>query len=119
ILDDLNKRPVLYRDDTAVYLALHMAQARLTHGPDRETISVVEQMLWDTALRIEDGRMALAEQDLRRLQQQLQDALAKNAPDAESERLMSELRQALDRYLQSLAEELQRNPDAAMQPNDS
>src|SRR5438477_7731175 len=62
--------------------------------------------------------MALAEQDLRRLQQQLQDALAKNAPDAEIERLMSELRQALDRYLQSLAEELQRNPEAAMQPVD-
>jgi uncharacterized protein (TIGR02302 family) len=31
---------------------------------------------------------------------------------------MSELRQALDRYLQSLAEELQRNPEAAMQPTD-
>jgi uncharacterized protein (TIGR02302 family) len=62
--------------------------------------------------------MAVAEQDLRRLQQQLQDALARNAPDAEIERLMSELRQALDRYLQSLAEELQRNPEAAMQPVD-
>jgi uncharacterized protein (TIGR02302 family) len=48
----------------------------------------------------------------------LQDALAKNAPDAEIERLMSELRQALDRYLQSLAEELQRNPEAATQPID-
>jgi len=119
VLGDLNKRPVLYRDDTAVYLALRLAQNRLTHGRDKDTISVVEQMLWDTALRIEDGRMALAEQDLRRLQQQLQDALAKNAPDAEIERLMSELRQALDRYLQSLAEELQRNPDAAMQPTDS
>jgi len=119
VLGDLNKRPVLYRDDTAVYLALRLAQNWLTHGRDKDTISVVEQMLWDTALRIEDGRMALAEQDLRRLQQQLQDALGKNAPDAEIERLMSELRQALDRYLQSLAEELQRNPDAAMQPTDS
>ena len=118
ILGDLNKRPVLYRDDTAVYLALHLGRVRLAHGRDKDTISSVEQMLWDTALRIEDGRMALAEQDLRRLQQQLQDALAKNAPDEEIERLMSELRQALDRYLQSLAEELQRNPEAAMQPTD-
>jgi len=118
ILGDLNKRPVLYRDDTAVFLALHLAELRLTRGNDKDTISGVEQTLWDTALRIEDGRMALAEQDLRRLQQQLQDALAKNAPDAEIERLMSELRQALDRYLQSLAEELQRHPESAMQPAD-
>jgi uncharacterized protein (TIGR02302 family) len=118
ILEDLNKRPALYRDDVAVYLALHLAQARLRQGRDKDSIAGVEQLLWDTALRIEDGRMAVAEQDLRRLQQQLQDALARNAPDAEIERLMSELRQALDRYLQSLAEELQRNPEAAMQPVD-
>jgi uncharacterized protein (TIGR02302 family) len=118
ILEDLNKRPALYRDDVAVYLALHLAQVRLRQGNDKDSIAGVEQLLWDTALRIEDGRMAVAEQDLRRLQQQLQDALARNAPDAEIERLMSELRQALDRYLQSLAEELQRNPEAAMQPVD-
>jgi uncharacterized protein (TIGR02302 family) len=118
ILEDLNKRPALYRDDVAVYLALHLAQVRLRQGTDKESIGGVEQLLWDTALRIEDGRMAVAEQDLRRLQQQLQDALARNAPDAEIERLMSELRQALDRYLQSLAEELQRNPEAAAQPVD-
>ncbi len=118
ILEDLNKRPALYRDDVAVYLALHLAQGRLREGNDKDSIAGVEQLLWDTALRIEDGRMAVAEQDLRRLQQQLQDALARNAPDAEIERLMSELRQALDRYLQSLAEELQRNPEAAMQPVD-
>src|SRR5258708_22099877 len=97
---------------------MHLAELQQTRGNDKDTISGVEQALWDTALRIEDGRMALAEQDLRRLQQQLQDALAKNAPDAEIERLMSELRQALDRYLQSLAEELQRHPESAMQPAD-
>jgi len=118
ILGDLNARPALYRDDAAIYLAMHMAQLRLTHGHDKDTISGVQQILWETALRIEDGRMAMAEQDLRRLQQQLQDALAKGAPEEEIERLMSELRQALDKYLQSLAEELQRNPDAATQPVD-
>ena len=118
ILGDLNKRPVLYRDDAAIFLALHLAQLRLAHAHDKDTISDVQQVLWETALRIEDGRMAMAEQDLRRLQQQLQDALAKGAPDEEIDRLMSELRQALDKYLQSLAEELRRNPDAATQPID-
>src|SRR5438552_3643221 len=108
----------LYRDDIAIYLGLHLAQVRLRQDKGKDAIAGVEQLLWDTALRIEDGRMAVAEQDLRRLQQQLQDALARNAPDAEIERLMSELRQALDRYLQSLAEELPRNPEAAMQPTD-
>src|SRR5271169_6959844 len=62
--------------------------------------------------------MSLAERELRRLQQDLQDALAKNAPDEEIDRLMRELQQALDRYLQALAENLARNPDQAEQPVD-
>lgn len=118
ILGDLNKRPALYRDDMVVYLALSMAQGRLREDGDPALLASVVRLLWDAALRIEDGSMSVAERDLRRLQQQLQDALAKGAPDAEIERLMSELRQALDRYLQSLAEEMQRNPNQAQQPVD-
>jgi uncharacterized protein (TIGR02302 family) len=118
ILGDLNKRPVLYRDDLAVFLALQMAQSRLRLDDDPATIPPVVKLLWDTALRIEDGSMSMAERELRKLQQQLQDALAKGAPDAEIERLMSELRQALDRYLQSLAEEMQRNPGQQRQSVD-
>ena len=113
ILADLNKRPVLYQDDTVVYLALRLAEERLRHEAGREAVAAIEQLLWDTALRIEDGHLSIAERELRRLQQALQDALAKGAPDAEIERLMGELKEALDRYLQALAQELQRQPSEA------
>ena len=118
VLGDLNQRPALFRDDTVVYLALRLSQDRLAAKPDAATIASVQQLMWDTALRIEDGRMSMAERDLRRLQQELQDALAKGAPDAEIERLMNELRQALDRYMQALAQEMQRNPEHAQNPVD-
>jgi uncharacterized protein (TIGR02302 family) len=114
-LGDLRERPRLYRDDTVAFLALRLAEQRLRINDDANSIAEVQQLLWDTALRIEDGRMSLAE---RRLQQELQDALAKNAPDEEIERLMKELQQALDRYLQALAENMARNPDQAQQPID-
>jgi uncharacterized protein (TIGR02302 family) len=117
-LSDLRERPQLYRDDTVAFLGLRVAEERLRLNDDAKAISEVEQLLWDTALRIEDGSMSLAERDLRRLQQELQDALAKNAPDEEIDRLMRELQQALDRYLQALAENLARNPDQAQQPID-
>ena len=42
--------------------------------------------------------------------QELQDALARNAPDAEIEHLMRELQQAIDRYLQAMAQQMQRQP---------
>jgi len=118
VLGDLRERPALYRDDTVVFLGLRLAEERLRFNDDASSVAEVEQLLWDTALRIEDGHMSLAERELRRLQQELQDALAKNAPDEEIERLMSELQQALDRYLQALAENLARNPDQAQQPID-
>jgi uncharacterized protein (TIGR02302 family) len=110
ILGDLNSRPALFRDDTVVYLGLRVAQQRLRGDDSKETIATVSQLLWDTALRIEDGNLSLVERDLRRLQQKLQEALAKGAPDEEIERLMQELREALDRYLQAMAEEMQRHP---------
>ncbi len=110
ILGDLQSRPERYGNDMVVFLALRVAQERLQLHKDAASLTEVEQLLWDTALRIEDGGAAQAENELRRLQRQLQDALAKNAPDKEIDRLMSELRQALDRYLQALAKNMARNP---------
>src|SRR5438874_6764746 len=117
-LGDLRERPQLYRDDTVAFLGMRLAEERLRINEDANSVAEVQQLLWDTALRIEDGRMSLAEREMRRLQQELQDALAKNAPDAEIDRLMKELQQALDRYLQALAENMARNPDQFKQPID-
>jgi uncharacterized protein (TIGR02302 family) len=118
ILGDLRSRPQLYHDDAVVFLALRVAQERLRLHDDAAATAQVEQLLWDTALRIEDGQASLAQNELRRLQQQLQDALAKNAPDQEIERMMSELKQALDRYLQALAANMARHPEQNQQPAD-
>ncbi len=110
ILGDLRSRPELYRNDFVVFLALRVAQERLRLNQDAAAIAEVEQLLWDTALRIEDGQASLARNELRRLQQKLQDALVKNAPAAEIDRLMSQLKDALDRYLRALAANLARHP---------
>ena len=118
ILGDLQSRPPLYGNDMVVFLALRVAQERLRLNKDAASIAEVERLLWDTALRIEDGGASLAENQLRRIERQLQDALAKNAPDKEIDRLMSQLRQALDRYLEALARNQALNPDQPKQPFD-
>jgi uncharacterized protein (TIGR02302 family) len=118
ILGDLRSRPQFYGNDVVVFLGLRVAEERLRLNHDAASIDQVQQLLWDTALRIEDGRASLAENEVRRLQRELQDALAKNAPDKEIDRLMSELKQALDRYMQALAENLARHPEQNRQPVD-
>ena len=118
ILEDLNKRPALFHDDTVVYLALQLSALRLRQDDADAAVTAVVPLLWDTALRIEDGRMSLAERELRRLQQQLQDALAKGASDEEIDRLMRELSDSLNRYLQALAEDMQNHPSDDATPVD-
>ena len=118
ILGDLRHETKLYHDDRLVYLALRVAEAELRAERSAAATDEVVRLLWDTALRIEDGGLSLAERDLRHLQQQLQEALARNAPAAEIDRLMRELRQALDAYLAAMAKDLARNPNQALPPLD-
>ncbi|MFM8991333.1 MAG: DUF4175 family protein, partial [Alphaproteobacteria bacterium] len=104
--------PSGFQDDTVVFLALRFAVLRLeaNDGAERASVDAVLSLLWDTALRIEDGRLSLAERELRALQQRLQDAIANRESDEEIERLIRELQQAIDRYLQAMIENAMRNP---------
>jgi uncharacterized protein (TIGR02302 family) len=117
IIGDLRKFPAMYRNDTLVTLALSVAEHQLRTDASKAGRDSVVGLLWDTALHIEDGNMSLAEQQLRELEQKLQDALARNAPDSEIDELTRQLHQALDNYMRSLAQNLQQHPDQAMQPS--
>jgi uncharacterized protein (TIGR02302 family) len=112
VLQDLAGRPMHYYDDIVVFLALTTAYNRLLNDSGPDAIGAVQRLLWDTALRIEDGTLSIAERRLREAEQRLMDALASDAGDEEIERLMDELQAALDEYLQALAEELARQQQA-------
>src|SRR5262249_49722912 len=86
ILGDLRGQTRLYGDDAAVYLDLRVAQESLRLSGAAASLAQVEQLLWDTALRIENGQAPLALQQLRQLEKKLQDALANRAPGPEIER---------------------------------
>ncbi|WP_395674536.1 TIGR02302 family protein [Inquilinus sp.] len=106
-LDMLSQRPDRYYDDKVVFLALRTAARRLFFAQDpKPHIAALRDLLWDTALRIEDGDMSLAERSLRDAQQRLADALERNASDEEIKQLSDELRRAMDRYLQAMSEQM-------------
>jgi uncharacterized protein (TIGR02302 family) len=106
-LGAIASRPGRYAEDLVVYMALTLARARLAYDKSDNAIETVQDLLWDTALRLEDGALSLAENDIRELQRRLQEALARDASDAEIRELTEQLRQALDRLFQALAEQLQ------------
>jgi uncharacterized protein (TIGR02302 family) len=88
---------------TTVPLALYVAASRLVRDRTPEARRAVVDLLWELALLIEEGGLSLAERELRQLQEQLQQALAENAPDEELQRLLDQLEAALERYLDELA----------------
>ena len=106
-------QPPTYNDDLVVVLGLEVAERRLLYDPSEAGVDQVQSLLWELALRIEEGELAVAERELRQLQQKLQDALANNASDQEIERLMNELQQAMDKYMDALTEKMKRDMQQA------
>ena len=99
--------PDLFANDVVVFMALDVAARRLMKDWQGEALASVQKLLWDTALRVENGSITLAEADLRRAEEALRDALSREAPDEEIERLIEELQAALDKYLDELTKKLQ------------
>ncbi len=110
-LSEIASRPDTYQDSTVTFLALSAARSRLIYDDTDAAIPPVIDLLWETALGVEDGRLSIAERALRRAQRALAEALARNAPDEELERLMNQLQQALNEFIRELAQQLRNRPD--------
>lgn len=106
-------RPWTYEHDTVVFLALKSAGARLSLHRDGAEDGAVADLMWETALRLEEGELSLAARRLRDLERQLQEALSGDASDEEIERLTDMLREAIDEYLDAMAERMR---EQASQP---
>ena len=105
-LSEINERPAHFFHDVVVTLAIRSAERRLIYDPSDKAVREVQQLLWDTALHIEEGEFAIAERDLRAIQEALMRALQEGASDEEIARLMDQLQDALNRYLNALAEQM-------------
>lgn len=67
------------------------------------------------ALKIEDGDLSDAEKQLRQAQDRLKEAIDRNAPDEEIKRLTQDLKQALDKFLNEMAQKQGRDPNQQSQ----
>ena len=118
-LDALALAPERFTPEASIYLGLRSIYWQLARAPDDDGLREVVARLWSMAVTIEDGNVSEAEQALRAAQEELRQALDRDASDEEIKRLMDQLRAALDRFMQALAEELRKNPQAArpLDPN--
>ncbi len=99
--------PGRYREDKIVFLGLGIAGKRLIIGnKDNKQFEVIE-LLWDLALRIEDGNLHMSKRALKQAIKNMRDALKNDKlSDEEAQRLAAELQQAMQQYMQELMQEL-------------
>lgn len=110
VLATLLRFPEKFQHDLIAYMGLRLATSRMIYNEaSLETSRSLMALLWDTALRIEDGNLTLAARHLRDTQMAMEEAL-NNPQTTESEKaaLMDELRQALAAYMMELQKEMQK-----------
>jgi len=96
--------PASLNNDFTVILSVSLARSILVYGNERGSVDDVIGILWDTALRLENGDLSAAEIALREAERALMEALNNDATDAEIKRLVEALKAAMDTYLQALAQ---------------
>ncbi|RWB04440.1 MAG: TIGR02302 family protein [Mesorhizobium sp.] len=118
LMDAITLRPEDTFDNMSHYLAIMSARTRLKMAESDDQLRSEVSYLWEIALGIEEGNLSAAEKRLRQAQQALQDAIKNGASDAEIEKAMKELREAMNQFLQEFAERAKQNPKAPqMQQN--
>jgi hypothetical protein len=93
-----------------VMMALRSGAVRLVLDHEREATVSVNDILWQAAVRIEDGSIGVAEQNLRQAQKELADALDRNASEQDIQRKIDQLHQALSQYLAELSMRMAKRP---------
>jgi uncharacterized protein (TIGR02302 family) len=117
-LDALTIAPERFTPESGIYLGLRSIYHDLQHAKSDDALREVVARLWDMAVQLEDGNVSQAEQALRQAQEALRQALERGASDEEIKKLMEQLRAAMDKFLQALAEEMRKNPQQLSRPLD-
>jgi uncharacterized protein (TIGR02302 family) len=117
-LDALTIAPESFTPETSVYLGLRSIYFDLTRAKSDDQLREVVARMWDMATQLEDGNVSQSEMALRLAQDALRQALERGASDEELKKLMDQLRAAMDKYLQALAEEMRKNPQQLARPLD-
>ena len=112
-LDALALAPEKFTPNAGIYLGLRSIYWRLVRATSDDDLRDVVTRLWSMATQIEDGEIADAQANLRNAEEALRQALERGASDEEIKALMEQLRAAMDRFMQALAQQLKNNPQAA------
>ncbi len=111
--------PEKFTPEAGVYLGLRSIFWSLVRAKSDDDLRDVVTRLWQMAVGLEDGDISDAQDALRNAENALQQALDRGAGDDEIKQLMDQLRAAMDRFMQAMAEQMKNSQQLArpLDPN--
>ena len=110
LLDAVTQFPEEFKIDAKAYLALRTAYRMISSAKSDARLRDAMDILWETALALEFGDLSEVERKLREAQERLSEALKNDASDEEIQKLMEELRQAMNEFLEEMQRQMAENP---------
>jgi uncharacterized protein (TIGR02302 family) len=116
-LGELSALAGVWDNDAGGFLNLSAIASLLRLGDGGSVVEEAQSRLWELAIHLEEGATERTARALEQARQALREALdaqrrGEKIDQAEIERRMKELQDALQKHLQALAEEARRNPDS-------
>jgi uncharacterized protein (TIGR02302 family) len=108
MLDALLMWPEGLIERSGIHIAIRAIRSQIANAHNQDDIKSAVNELWKLALAVEEGDLADARAELDAIRKELQKALAEGAPPERIAELMDKLREAMNRYLQQMAEEARR-----------
>jgi uncharacterized protein (TIGR02302 family) len=118
MLDAILTYPRDLIDRSGTQIAIAAVRSHLRAAEDRADVDTVISDLWQIAVNVEDGAYADAKAELDALRKELEKALKEGAPPERISELTKKLRQALDRYMESMMKEAQKRLAQGQQKQD-
>jgi uncharacterized protein (TIGR02302 family) len=116
-LDALSIDPERFYDGKKdIFLALRSAFNGVKNAKSEADIARVEDLLWQTALKLERGGLLSAAEELRKLQMMITAALASGAPQEVIDELLKRYNEAMQRYMAAMAANPPDNNASPMPP---
>lgn len=112
VMAGIARQQSIYNGDKVVMMALRAGAVRLVLNLTSTSIDSVAQILWKTAVRLEEGEIGLAQTDLAEAEQALSSSLQRNHSIEDQQMHWLRLQQSMTHYFHVLEAERARQPPA-------
>lgn len=110
VMAGIARQQALYRGDPVVMMSLRSGAVRLVLNADSDAVHAIQNLLWQTALRLEEGVIGLARLDIVVAERDLSSALLRHSDKESIAPYLARMEQALTAYFEALEAERARQP---------